>query len=68
MIERNNIDTIYNHFRELLTDVNTLNISKLPTLNNLYQNIYQIIQQAQKDAYQTFNIVMLQAYWSIGKL
>jgi len=68
MIERNNIDTIYNHIREILTDVNTLNMSKLPTLNNLYQNIYQIIQQAQKDAYQTFNIVMLQAYWSIGKL
>jgi len=68
MIRRDDIETIYNNIREILTDSNTLNIPNLPALNSLYQNIYQIIQQAQKDAYQTFNVVMLQAYWSIGKL
>ncbi|MGB0930704.1 MAG: DUF1016 N-terminal domain-containing protein [Chitinophagales bacterium] len=29
---------------------------------------HQIIEQAQKDAYKSINVVMLQTYWSIGKL
>ncbi len=44
-----------------------IDMSNLFSLNDLYQNIYQIIQQAQKDAYQSINVVMLQTYWSIGK-
>ncbi|MEZ4885630.1 MAG: PDDEXK nuclease domain-containing protein [Chitinophagales bacterium] len=70
MLQTNDIERLSNQIRKALTNTtfNTFTMSDLPSLDNLYQNIYQIIEQAQEDAYQSINVVMLQTYWSIGKL
>jgi len=39
-----------------------------PSIEKLYKNILQIIEEARSAAYRSINFAMVQAYWHIGKL
>jgi predicted nuclease of restriction endonuclease-like (RecB) superfamily len=39
----------------------------LQTVDNLYENISKIIEEARKSAYRSVNFTMVKAYWEIGK-
>ena len=38
------------------------------TIETLYSNIKQVIEEARNTVYRTANFAMVQAYWNIGKL
>lgn len=38
------------------------------TIENLYKEVKQVIEESRDTAYRAVNFAMVQAYWSIGKL